>query len=140
MREDHLTEAGAMELAWMREDGCGPDIRNVRAMVFRYDQPGPEAHVGLHVDGLGGPSLPVEIARALAALLRKAADEAEGVGKPSDMITVEISRAEYNGPVRANANLRKLLDELLKHDEHKFGPWTSGMKDRVRAALGGVDA
>ena len=30
--------------------------------------------------------------------------------------------------------LQELLTELLVHDDHSYGPWTRGMKDRVRAA------
>lgn len=87
MRDDHLTDAGSMELAWMREDGCGPDIVNVKAVVFLYDQPGPKAHVGLHVEGRGGPSLPVDTTRALAALLLKAAGIAERDGAAAPVAT-----------------------------------------------------
>lgn len=31
--------------------------------------------------------------------------------------------------------LLALLEELLTHDEKGYGPWTGGMRRRVRAAL-----
>ena len=57
----------------------------------------------------------------------------------TERVKASINEGERELLEAENEHLRALLAELLRHDVNRFGPWTMGMRDRVRKAIGATD-